>query len=79
MYPHSDRFLTYEPLDSSVIFMGNDAQCNVVGIGTTQIKTHEGIVRTFTKVLHIPYMTRNFIALGTLESNECRYPLKMDL
>ena len=53
--------------------MGNNAQCNVVGIGTIQIKTHDGIIRTLTNVHHVPDLKRNLISLGTLESNGCRY------
>jgi len=43
-------------LDSGVVLMGNDAQYNVVGINTVQIKTHDGIVRILTNVHHIPYL-----------------------
>ena len=50
--------------------MGNDAECKVAGIGNVQIKTH--VVRTLSKVRHIPDMTRCLISLGTLETNSCR-------
>jgi len=56
--------------------MGNDAQYNVVGIGTVQIKAHDGIVRTLTNAHHIPDLKRNLISLGTLDSNGCRYSAK---
>jgi len=52
--------------------MGNDAECKVAKIGTVQIKTHDGIVRTLSKVRHTPNMTRCLISLGTLETNGCR-------
>jgi len=56
--------------------MGNDTKCKVAGIGTAQIKTHDGIVRTLSKVHHILDMTHNLISLGTLEANGCRYSAK---
>jgi len=48
--------------------MGNNAQCNVTGVGTVRIKTHDGVVRTLSNVRHIPDLKRNIISLGTLES-----------
>jgi len=38
-----------------------------------QIKPHDGVVRTLSKVRHIYDVTRNLISLGTLEANGCRY------
>ena len=49
--------------------MGNDTKCQVARIGTVHIKIHDGVVRTFSKVHHIPDVTGN----GTLEVNGCRY------
>ena len=72
MCPRRDWFVTYEPVDSGVVLMGNDAECKVAGIGTVQIKTHDGTIRTLSKVRHIPDMTRCLISLGTLETNGCR-------
>ena len=77
MCPHKDLFSTYELLDFSVVLMGNDAQCNVVGISTVQIKSHDGIVRTLTNVHHIPDLKCDLISLGTLKSNGCRYWAKV--
>jgi len=31
------------------------------------------VVRTLSKVRHIPNMTRNLISLGTIKANDCRY------
>jgi len=53
--------------------MNNDTEYKVIGIGTIQTKTHDGVVRTLSKVRHIPNMTHNLISLGTLEANGCRY------
>ena len=34
MCPHRDWFVTYEPVDTRVVLMGNDAECKIAGIGT---------------------------------------------
>jgi len=73
MCPHRDWFSSYEPPNSGVVLIGNDAQCNVVGVRTIQIKTHDGVVRTLTNVRHVLNLKRNLISLGTLESNGCKY------
>jgi len=73
MCPQRDWFDTYKHVDTGIVLMGNDTGCKVAGIGTVQIKTHDGVVRTLSNVRHIPDMTRNLISLGTLETNGYRY------
>ena len=50
MYPHRDWFVTDEPVDTGIVLMDNDTECKVAGIGTIQIKNHDGVVRTLSKV-----------------------------
>jgi len=52
--------------------MDNDAQCNVIGNGTVRIKTHDSVVRTLSKVHHIPDLKHNLMSFSTLESNGCK-------
>ena len=73
MCPHRDWISTYELLDSGVVLMGNNAQCSVVGIGTVQIKTNDGVLRTLSNVRHIPDLKCNLILLDTLKSIGCKY------
>ncbi|WVZ88330.1 hypothetical protein U9M48_034864 [Paspalum notatum var. saurae] len=53
--------------------MGDDRPCQIVGIGSVQIKMHDGIVRTLTDVRHIPDMTKNLISLSTLDGKGYKY------
>ena len=53
--------------------MGNNISCKVIGIGTVQIKMHDGVVRTLTDVRHIPDLKKNLISLGVLDSQGCKY------
>ena len=53
--------------------MGNNATCNVVGIGTVWIWMHDGVVHTLTDVRHVPELKKNLISLGTLDDIGCKY------
>jgi len=52
--PNKDLFSTYDFVDSSIVNMGNNAQYKLARVGTIQIKTHDGVVKTATKVWRIP-------------------------
>jgi len=73
MCPYRDWFTTFDPVNTRVVLMGNGTEYKVVGTGTVPIKAHDDVVRTLSKVHHIPNMTHNLISLGTLEGNICRY------
>jgi hypothetical protein len=53
--------------------MGNNSPCDVVGMGTVQIKMFDGVVRTLTEVRHVPSMSRNLISLSTLDTKGYKY------
>ncbi|KAK3036404.1 hypothetical protein RJ639_030003 [Escallonia herrerae] len=73
MCPNRDWFVTYRSFDGGKVLMGSDVACKVVGIGSIQIKMHDGIVRTLTDVRHVPELRKILIYLGTLDSNGCSY------
>ncbi|KAK3034397.1 hypothetical protein RJ639_033668 [Escallonia herrerae] len=68
-----DWFATYRSFDGGKVLMGNDIACKVVGIGSTQIRMHDCIMRTLTDVRHVPELRKNLISLGMLDSNGCSY------
>ena len=74
MCSHKDWFRTYNPVNSASVHMGNNAQCNVTGIGTVKVKTHDGAIRTLSNVRYVPDLKVNLTSLGTLESKGCKYP-----
>ena len=53
--------------------MGNNATCKIVGIGSVQVRCYDGIVRTITKVHHVPDLKKNLISLGTLDKQGYKY------
>ncbi|GJX75491.1 transposable element [Tanacetum coccineum] len=73
MSPNRDWFVTYEEFDGGNVFMGNDSPCKVVGIGTIQIRMHDGVVRTLTDVRHVPDLKKNLISLGVFDSKGFKY------
>ncbi|KAK3036784.1 hypothetical protein RJ639_030814 [Escallonia herrerae] len=73
MCPNRDWFVTYRSFDGGKVVMGNDVAYKVVGIGSIQIKMHDGIVRTLTDVRHVLELRKILISLGTLDSNGCSY------
>ncbi|KAK1647990.1 hypothetical protein QYE76_065795 [Lolium multiflorum] len=63
-----DWFSSYEFVQSGdVVRMGDNNPREIVGIGSVQIKMHDGMTRTLTDVRHIPGMARNLISLSTLD------------
>lgn len=47
--------------------MEDDNPREIVGIGSIQIRTHDGMIHTLTDVRHIQNMARNLISLSTLD------------
>jgi hypothetical protein len=54
-------FSSYQSIDDSVVFMGNDISCKTVGIESLEIKQFDGIIRTLMDVRHVPYLKNNLI------------------
>nr|GEX76888.1 retrovirus-related Pol polyprotein from transposon TNT 1-94 [Tanacetum cinerariifolium] len=79
MIPSRDWFMTYEEFNGEHAFMGNDSPCNVVGIGTIQIKMHDRVVTTLTNVRHVPDLKKNLISLGLLDLKGFKYMSENDV
>ena len=73
MCANRDWFDTYERKDGGQVLMGNNAACKVIGVGTVKVKMHDGIIRTFGNVRHVPDLKKNLISMGTLEDNGLHY------
>nr|KYP35897.1 Retrovirus-related Pol polyprotein from transposon TNT 1-94 [Cajanus cajan] len=67
MCPNRSWFLTYEERLRGRVFMGNDMPCKIVGIGTIQIRMHDGVIRTLIEVRHVPDLKKNLIFVGVLD------------
>ena len=74
MCPKREWFIDYKETNGGKVLMGNDHQCNVIGIGSIAIKGSDGTTKILNNVRHIPDLKRNLISLGTLddEGYDCR-------
>ncbi|RLM91194.1 hypothetical protein C2845_PM08G11360 [Panicum miliaceum] len=68
-----DWFITYDSVSGGSVKMGDDSPYQIVGIGSVQIKMHDGIIRTLTDVRHILDMRKNLISLSTLDGKGYKY------
>ena len=68
-----DWFITYDSVNAGSVKMGDDSPCQIIGIGSVQIKMHDGIIRTLTDVRHILDMRKNLISLSTLDGKGYKY------
>lgn len=71
--PHKHWFNLFNPVSEGVVFMGNENSCKIEGIGTVQIRTRDGLVRTLSDVRYVPDMKRNLISLSALEDKGCSF------
>ena len=61
----------YQFTDNSKVQLRNNIEYDIVGVGNVRIRMHDGIVRTLTKVRHIPELKKNMIFLSALNSIGC--------
>ena len=73
MCSHKSWFVTYEEKSSGNVLMGNNAPCKSVGIGSAQIRVHNGIVRTLIEVLHVLELKKNLVFVGSMDSKGFSY------
>ena len=57
MSPHKIWFTSYETVNGSSVFMGNNASCQTVGIGNVKIKMYDGTVKTSVSYTHLTLPT----------------------
>jgi hypothetical protein len=53
--------------------MGDDNPCDIVGVGSVQIKARDSMTCMLQNVRYIPGMSRNLISLSTLDSKGFKY------
>jgi aminoglycoside phosphotransferase (APT) family kinase protein len=74
-----DWFITYDSVQGGSVRMGDDSSHQTIGIGSAQIKMHDGINRTLADVRHIPDMSKNLISLRSLDGKRYKYSSEMEL
>ena len=76
--PHRHWFSTYDCVQGGVVHMGNNAMCNIVGVGSMRIRMFDGMIYNFLNVHHVSDMKKNLISLGALVSDGSRCILDKD-
>eukprot|EP00253_Pinus_taeda_P021000 PITA_21000 len=71
--PHRNWFTSYENVNGSSMFMGNNMSCQTVGMGDIRIKMYDNTVRTLTSVRHVPDLKKKLISLGVLDSDGYKF------
>ena len=64
--PRRDCFSSFEELDSGMVYMADGHACQILGIGTINIKMFDGRIRELTGVRYVPALRKNLISLGVL-------------
>jgi len=69
-------FSSFEKPNESVVIMGNDHACQMVGIGTIRIKMPDGIVRELIDVRYVPQLKKNLISVGAMKSKRLKVTME---
>ena len=64
---HKNWLVTYEEKFGGNVLMGNNTPRKYVGIGSVQINMHDGVVKTLTKVCHVPKLKKNLVSVGAID------------
>ena len=73
MSPRREWFSEDEAVTDGKIKMANDFACDIAGIGSIKLRTHDDRVCTLTGVRHVPSMSKNLISVSLLDSRGFKY------
>jgi hypothetical protein len=59
--------------NDELVQMGDNTPCEVIGIESVKIRTHDGMTHMLIDVRHVPTMFRNLISLSTLDNMGYKY------
>lgn len=54
MTHHKEWFHSYRSCNGGIVYMSDNGECHVVGVGDVRIKTFDGCVRKISDVKHVP-------------------------
>lgn len=76
MTPSHSWLHSYKELDEGKVLLGNNKQCDVVGIGEVKLKLANETVKILQEVRHVPDLKRYLISVGVLDSKG--YSIKVE-
>ena len=68
MCPSRGWFSSFNELNGGGVFMDNDNAFKTMGIGSIQLKNHDGSIQVLTDVHYVPSLKKNIISLKVIES-----------
>lgn len=71
--PNKELLFDLEEFKGGKVFMGNNTQCDVQGMGKIKVLNSDGSVIILTEVRYMPSMSRNLISYGCLDKAGCHY------
>ena len=66
MCPHKEWLFEFEEVDGEIVYMGSDDVSYITGMGSIQLRNHDGSIRVMTYVRYVPKLKKNLISLGAL-------------
>ena len=66
-------FTSYEVVNGSSEFMGNNVSCHTIGKVNIKIKMYDNKIRTLTIVRHVPELKKKLISFGALDSDGYKF------
>ncbi|KAL2498749.1 Uncharacterized protein Adt_24299 [Abeliophyllum distichum] len=63
---HRHWYIDFESVGSGKVRIANNEECSIRGIGSIQLKLHNGTIKTLTSVRYVLEMKRNLLFLGML-------------
>ena len=76
MCPYKEWFVGLKPVDSGLVYMGNNHPCKIEGIGSIIFKLENDTKVVLTDVRLIPCLKRNLISIGWLDDLGCSTSLE---
>jgi len=71
--PNKHWFSSYESMSGGMVVMGNGDRCEVAGVGSVRLRTHDGLVKVLSDVRHVPKASKNLISVGSLTAKGYKF------
>lgn len=73
MTSQQDWFHSYKPISEEYVYMGDDHGLKIAGVGTINLRMHDGTIRTIEDVRHVKgLIKKNYCQLDNLMSLDSR-------
>ena len=71
MTPNRNCSQEFQQIEGSMVLLGNNKSCKMLGNGSIRFKMFNGLKRLLKDVRYVPELKRNLLSIGMLESIGC--------